>query len=127
MPASAFGVLLRFLREARGLSLREVATLAEIDHSYVYKLETGDKDAPSDDVLSRLIRVLKPGPRETEMMRFLARNPDVDPEVTEYALKEPSVEMDEFMAVAVMVHRGNVRKDPKELIARVRKILEEDK
>lgn len=125
MSASALGVLLRYLREERRFSLRELAQLATIDHSYIHKLEAGDKESPSEDVLSRLIKVLKPGARETQMMQFLARNPDADPEVTEYALKDPSVGLDIFAAVAVMRHRGNVRKDPKTLIDRVRQILEE--
>lgn len=125
MSASALGVLLRYLREERRFSLRELAQLAKIDHSYIHKLEAGDKESPSEDVLSRLIKVLKPGAREVQMMQFLARNPDADPEVTEYALKDTSVGLDIFAAVAVMRHRGNVRKDPKTLIDRVRQILEE--
>lgn len=123
MSGSAFGVLLRYLREGRRFSLRELAQLADIDHSYVFKLEAGDKESPSDEVLSRLIKVLKPGEREAEMMRFLARNPDTDPQVTEYAITEPGVGFDEFAAVAVMRYRGKVRQDPKTLIDRVRKIL----
>lgn len=126
MSASALGVLLRYLREERRLSLRELAQLANIDHSYIHKLEAGDKESPSEDVLSRLIKVLKPGTREAQMMQFLARNPDADPPVTEYVLKEDrTVGLDEFAAVAMMRHRGNVRHDPKTLIERVRKILKE--
>lgn len=123
MPASALGVLLRHLREKRGFSLRELAQLAEIDHSYIHKLESGEKESPSDEVLSRLIKYLKPGPREVEMLRFLTRNADADPGVTDYAMKEPSVTFEQFASAAVMRFRG-ARPDPKTLIERVREILE---
>lgn len=125
MAASALGVLLRYLREERRFSLRELAQFAEVDHAYVYRLETGEKESPSEEVLSRLIKVLKPHPRHLEMLRFLAANPGVDPALTEYVMKEPTVSFDEFVPAATVRHRGNVRPDPKTLIERVRKFLKE--
>ncbi|MBI5115057.1 helix-turn-helix domain-containing protein [Candidatus Poribacteria bacterium] len=125
MAASALGVLLRYLREERRFSLRELAQFAEVDHAYVYRLETGEKESPSDEVLARLVKVLKPDTRHVEMLRFLAKNPGLDPALTEYAMKEPSVIFDEFMPAATMRHRGNIRPDPKTLIERVRKFLKE--
>jgi transcriptional regulator with XRE-family HTH domain len=125
MVASALGVLLRYLREERRFSLRELAQFAEVDHAYVYRLETGEKESPSEEVLSRLIKVLKPDARHLEMLRFLAGNPGVDPALTEYVMKEPTVTFDEFVPAATVRHRGNVRPDPKTLIERVRKFLKE--
>lgn len=122
MSASALGVLLRYLREERRLSLRELAQLADVDHSYIHKLESGDKEWPSDEVLSRLIKHLKPGAREAEMLRFVARNADADPGDTENALKDQSVTFQEFASAALTQFRG-ARPDPKTLIERVRKIL----
>ena len=73
MPQTALGFLLQNLREERGLSFRELALLADIDHAYIYRLETGAKESPSDEVLSKLIRALKAAKREAEMLRYLAR------------------------------------------------------
>ena len=39
---------------------RELGQLADIDHTYIYRLETGEKQSPSDDLLARLLRVSKP-------------------------------------------------------------------
>ena len=50
MAQPAFGLLLQHLREEKGLSLRDLAKLAEIDHAYIYRLEAGDKESPSDEV-----------------------------------------------------------------------------
>lgn len=122
MPRSALGVLLRYLREERRFSLRNLAQLVDIDHSYIYKLESGDKESPSDEVLARLIKHLKPGTREAEMLRFLAHHPEADVEVTEYSLKEPSVKFEHFASAAIMRFRG-ARPDPKTLIERVRDIV----
>ena len=34
---------------------RELGQLAQTDHAYIYRLEQGEKGAPSEDVLLRLI------------------------------------------------------------------------
>lgn len=125
MAASALGVLLRYLREERRFSVRELGEFAGVDHAYVYRLETGEKESPSDEVLARLIKVLKPDTRHVEMLHFLAKNPGLDPTLTEYVMKEPSVALDVFVPAATMRYRGNVRPDPKTLIERVRKYLQE--
>ncbi len=61
MPESALGVLLKKMREQRGLSFRELGRLAELDHAYIYRLEAGDKDDPSTEALGKLTRALKAG------------------------------------------------------------------
>lgn len=123
MATSALGTLLRYLREERRFSPAELAQFAEIDRAYVYRLEIGEKESPSEEVLSKLIKVLKPEGRHLEMLRFLAANPGVDPALTEYVLNDPSVTFDEFVPAATVRHRGNARPDPKTLIERVRKFL----
>lgn len=42
MPTSALGVWLKALRG--DLSLRELAQRSEVDHAYIYRLETGAKN-----------------------------------------------------------------------------------
>ncbi|MET4233953.1 transcriptional regulator with XRE-family HTH domain [Bradyrhizobium sp. i1.4.4] len=126
MTQSALGFLLRDLREERNLTLRELAQLAEVDHAYVYRLETGAKEAPSDEVISKLIRGLKAPKREAEMVKFLASNTTADAGLVEYVRKDATVTFDEFVSAASMVFRGTIRPDYATRIARVRRFLQED-
>ncbi|MBZ5614708.1 MAG: helix-turn-helix domain-containing protein [Acidobacteriia bacterium] len=126
MAQPAFGVLLQRLREQRGLSLRELAQLAGIDHAYIYRLETGDKESPSEEVLTKLVRALKAGKREAEMLRYLAAHPHIDPGLVAYALADTTVTIEEFSSVAGVAFRGTSRPDYPKLIERVRRILLEE-
>jgi transcriptional regulator with XRE-family HTH domain len=124
MSQPSLGLLLRSLRDARGLSLRELAQLAGIDHAYVHRLETGDKESPSDEVLSKLIRALKAEKREADMLRYVAKHRDTDPGLVSLALRDPTVSYEIFASVAGAAFRGAARPDYPKLIARVRKIIE---
>lgn len=126
MAQSALGFLLRNLREERGLSLREVAQLAEIDHAYVYRLETGDKESPSGEVLSKLGRALKASKREAEMLRYVAAHPATDAGFVAHVRQDPTVTFDEFASASGMVFRGASRPDYATRIERVRRILKDD-
>jgi transcriptional regulator with XRE-family HTH domain len=53
------GSLLRAARREAGLSIRELARLARINHSYLVKLETDQNDNPSAAHLQRLADVLE--------------------------------------------------------------------
>ena len=66
-----FGGFLARLRTEKGLSLRQLGQLADIDHAYVHRLETGEKVDPSDDIVNSLIRGLRPGERKARILRFL--------------------------------------------------------
>ena len=126
MATSALGVLLRHLRDKQGFSRAELAQFAEVARAYVYRLETGEKESPSEEVLSKLIKVLKPTARHLDMLNFLAVNPGTDPALTEHVLKvDTSVTFDEFVPAATVRHRGEHRPDPATLIERVRKFLKE--
>ena len=127
MAQPALGLLLQKLREGRGLSLRDLALLADTDHAYIYRLETGDKEAPSEEVLSRLIRALKAGKREAEMLRYVAGHTETDAGLVGYVLQDATVSIEVFSAAAGAVYRGNVRPDYPTLIDRVRRILGEEK
>jgi transcriptional regulator with XRE-family HTH domain len=126
MAEAALGFLLRKLREDRGLSLRELAQLAGVDHAYIYRLETGAKEAPSDDVLLKLFRSLKAGKRETEMVRYLVQHPKTDVALVGEVVKDPTVTFEIFAATAGAAFRGTARPDYAKLIARVRRILAEE-
>ena len=126
MAQPAFGFLLQRLREERRLSLRELAQLAGIDHAYIYRLETGDKESPSEETLTKLIRALKAGKREADMLRYLAGHPLIDSGLVAYALADPTVTMEEFSSVAGVTFRGAGRPDYPKLVERVRRIVQEE-
>ena len=126
MAQPALGLLLQSLREERRLSLRELAQLGDIDHAYIYRLETGDKESPSEEVLSKLIRALKVGKREADMLRYLAEHTETDAALVAHVLKDPTVSYQIFASVAGAAFRGTVRPDYPKLIERVRKILDEE-
>jgi transcriptional regulator with XRE-family HTH domain len=126
MAQPAFGLLLQRLREERRLSLRELGQLAEIDHAYIYRLENGEKESPSDEALTKLIRALKAPKREAEMLRYLAAHPEVDPGLAEHVLTDPTITFEEFSAAAGMAFRGTGRPEYSKLIERIRRILKEE-
>ena len=124
MAQSGLGLLLQKLREIRDLSTRELGQLADVDHAYIYRLEKGEKQSPSEDVLARLLRVLKPEPREVEMAKFMDSN-EVNPDWVEHFLgTDLTAEM--FEMGASMRHRGGARPDMATIEARVRKAFEDD-
>lgn len=126
MKKNGLGFLLRLLRERRGLSLRELGQIAQTDHAYIYRLEQGEKGAPSEDVLVRLIRALKADRREAEMLRFLAAHPETADDLVAAVLNDPTVTYDEFAAAAGAAFRGGARPNYAQLLARVRRILSEE-
>jgi transcriptional regulator with XRE-family HTH domain len=125
MPANGLGTAITKLREKRTLSIRELSTLANVDHAYVYRLENGEKTNPSDDAVERLLKGLRPAERDAKMLRWLAQYPETDPKLVVYVLDDTSVSFDEFTAAAATVHRGTARPDPAKLIERIRRILSE--
>lgn len=126
MPESALGHWLKRSREDRGLSLREVAQRGEVDHAYIYRLETGAKEAPSEDVVARLASALALSARDREVLAFLAAaNPNIDPNLLEFVRSDPAVAVDEFHMLATVVNRG-ARPDYATSLARVRRIMREE-
>ncbi|MGH6875748.1 MAG: helix-turn-helix domain-containing protein [Rhizomicrobium sp.] len=123
MAESALGFLLRRLREKRNFSFRELAQLANIDHAYVYRLETGAKESPSDETLSKLIRALKAPKREAEMLRFIAAHPETDAALVVHVLGDPTVSYDIFTSAAGAAYRGTARPDYAKLIERIRRVI----
>jgi transcriptional regulator with XRE-family HTH domain len=100
-----FGGYLQRLRSEKGLSLRQLGQLADIDHAYIHRLETGDKVDPSDEIINGLIRGLRPGERKARILRFLLAQA-VDEDLLEEVLEEPNVAVDDFESAAQMRSRG---------------------
>lgn len=125
MGQTALGVLLEHLRGLRGFSLRDLADLSKVDHAYIYRLEKGDKESPSDEVLSKLIRPLKAPARETAMLRYLAEHTDTDPGLVKHLLDDKTISYEVFAMVAGAAHRGT-KPDYAKLIARARAVLADE-
>ena len=125
MPTSALGVWLKGLRDERGLSRRELAQRSEVDHAYIYRLETGAKEAPSGDVISKLIPALDASPRDAEILKLLANQQSIDPELVEFVQANDGINFDEFRMLTTMVNRG-ARPDFATSLVRIRRILSED-
>lgn len=126
MPQTGLGVAIKMLRERRTLSLREFGQLSSVDHAYVYRLETGEKTNPSQEMIERLLKVLKPSERDAVVITWLVDHADTDPSLVEFVLQDPSIGIDVFTMAAGVRHRGNVRPDPATLIARIKRALEDD-
>lgn len=126
MPQTGLGAALKALRERRTLSLREVSQLSSVDHAYVHRLETGEKTNPSQELIEKLLKVLKPGDRDAALVKWLVDHGDADPSLVEFALKDPSISIDVISAAAGVRHRGNARPDPATLIARIKRAFEDD-
>ena len=124
MPSNAFSTALALLRERRTLSRRELSKLAEVDHAYELRLESGEKDNPSDETIDKLLRGLKASDRDAQVLRYTAKYPQTWNDFVAYVLEDPSVTMDEFTMGAGMVNRGQ-RPEPAMIIQRVRKALSE--
>jgi transcriptional regulator with XRE-family HTH domain len=56
-----FGKVIRQLREENAMTQEKLAELADIDRTYIYRLETG-KRSPSLDIVFRLADALKISP-----------------------------------------------------------------
>lgn len=126
MPQTGLGLALRKLRERRTLSLREMTQLSDIDHAYVYRLEMGEKTNPSDEIVEKLLKVLKPSERDAGVVRWLVTHADADVKLVDHVLEDPQIPLNYFTAAAGMVYRGSARPDPATLIARVRRAFEDE-
>jgi PAS domain S-box-containing protein len=67
-----FGLRIRELRQAKGLTQRELANKAGISYAYVSKLETGSMSPPRHKVIQTLAKVLGATDRETDDLFGLA-------------------------------------------------------
>ncbi len=125
MPESALGIWLKALRDRRGLSLRDLAQRSEVDHAYIYRLETGAKEAPSGAVVNKLATALSPSTRDVDIFRFLASHPNTDPKLIEFVRGDASVSFDEFRMLTTVVNRG-ARPDYSTSLARIRRFMKEE-
>lgn len=60
--SNRFGELLRALREEKGYTLRQLEEMTNVTASYLYRIETGNRKAPSINVVHRLAEALEVDP-----------------------------------------------------------------
>lgn len=122
MPETALGTWLKDLRDRRSMSLREVAERSRVDHAYIYRLETGTKEAPSEEVVDKLISALTPPERDAEILRFLVEHTNIDVKLIEFVRDDPAIDFEEFHMLTTTVNRG-ARPDYATSLARIRKFM----
>lgn len=122
MPETALGIWLKDLRDRRSMSLREVAERSRVDHAYIYRLETGTKEAPSEEVVGKLISALTPPERDAEILRFLVDHTNIDVKLIEFVRDDPAIDFEEFHMLTTTVNRG-ARPDYATSLARIRKFM----
>jgi transcriptional regulator with XRE-family HTH domain len=126
MPTTGLGVALKKLRERRTLSQRELGELSEVDNAYIYRLETGEKVNPTPETLAKLVRALKAPERDAAILRWLADRPTTWPDLVTHTLDTPEIEFDHFVTAAGMSFRGDARPTPEALLAKVKRMYDEE-
>lgn len=104
-----FGDTLKRFREERGLSLREFSKLSDVDHAYIYRLETGDKVAPSESVFDALCNSLKLSTRRRQLLNVLLGLDSVPDKLLEVILQDDKHSIDAFKIASSMSFRRTKR------------------
>jgi len=120
-----FGEFLKRCREDRQLSLRELSRLSKLDHAYIYRLEMGQKEDPSNEGLRKLASSLKLAGRRLFVFKLLAEKKEISSDLVEAILDE-SIEEDDsvFQSVAGMKFRGKQPKSKEEWVEKIRQVSE---
>lgn len=126
MSVTGLGLALKKLRERRTFSQRELGELAEVDNAYIYRLETGEKVNPTPETMTKLLRALKAPERDALILMWLAERPNTWSELVAHTLDTPGVEFDHFVTAAGMSFRGDGRPTPEALLAKVKRMYDEE-
>ena len=71
-PRGGFGGYLHDLRVERGATIRQLAAAAGVHHTYISKLERGDRQAPEESVVEALAAALGATPSQLDQLRWRA-------------------------------------------------------
>lgn len=104
------GVYLRTKREEAGLSIRELARLAHVDFAYLSRLEAGQKDNPSAELLQRLADVLEAD--ASELLAYVGVKPAL-PEPRAYFRKQYGVSEADATEMARLLEKFTKQKGKK--------------
>lgn len=122
-----FGELLRRFREEQKLTLRDLGKTSGIDHAYIYRLESGEKEAPSDQVVNALTKALRLDRRRARMLRFLVKQ-SVDDALMDLVLEGHAYDVEDVESAACMSFRGTrpkSKEDWQKVLNRIRQMREE--
>lgn len=102
-----FGTYIAELREKKGFSLRELDKRAgDLSHVYIWRLEKGDRDAPSPETLEKLFKALELNQREQELAQLLLRT-EINDDLFRIARDRTDIPLSDIEPVATMSFRGS--------------------
>ena len=94
------------MRERAELSLRALQDRADdLSHTYIYRLEKGDRDSPSPEVQQRLSAALRLNEREQQVLELLVQQP-VDDALYRIMLVDQTIPWEDLRDVARLSFRG---------------------
>lgn len=95
------------MRERKQLSFRELEKKSgDIDHAYIWRLEKGDRAAPSGEVISRLSHALELNERERNIFKLLSNSVNIEDTLYSLMLSRLDIPWEDFEDVATMSFRG---------------------
>lgn len=95
------------MRERKELSFRDLEKRAgDLDHAYIWRLEKGDRAAPSGEVVDRLSHALELDEREVEVFKLLAKSVTVEDSLYRLMVSRADIPWVDFEDVATMSFRG---------------------
>lgn len=115
------------MRERKELSFRELEKRAgDLDHAYIWRLEKGDRVAPSEDVVDRLSQALELDAREGEVFHLLAKSVTVDNALFNLMVSRVDLPWDVLEDAASMSFRGERPTTEEAWMKRITMLLEMD-
>lgn len=120
-----FGRFIRERRERLEFSLRELGEKCEMDHTYLHRLETGEKMHPSEEKLAALFRHLSVVGDDEAAARFLVEKGEVDDNLFEILLNREEDFSEREISLALEVkQRGRNLESKEEWLQLLREIRE---
>lgn len=111
-------------RERRNLSFRSLEKRADdLSHAYIWRLEKGEKDAPSPATMQKLGSALQLTEREQQIFDLLVKTP-VDDVLYGVMLSRQDIPWEELETVATMSFRGERPATEEQWIKRIEIIRE---
>lgn len=103
MELSGFLAAMRGREEVSLRGLKERAE--ELDHTYIYRLEKGDRGSPSPEVQERLAGALRLSERERQVLALLTEQ-SLDDALYRIMMSDLSIPWDDLRDVARLSFRG---------------------
>ena len=102
-----FGTFIADLRDKKGFSLRELERRAgELSHVYIWRLEKGSRETPSQDTLEKLSKGLEIDDRDWELALLLLKT-EIPDDLFALARARTDIPVSDIEPVATMSFRGS--------------------